>query len=105
MNTEAVVYLLRKTSLTLKDIGKLTPKQFYKLLKELYYQESIDEYRRQHSTASILAAIYNTIPRKSGHKALTAKDFLSGDMPTRDGKKPSLVNELALKKGIILPKK
>lgn len=39
MNTEAIVYLLRKTSLTLKDIGALTPKQFNALLEELYYQE------------------------------------------------------------------
>ncbi len=105
MNTEAVVYLARKLHWTRGEIGELTPKQFNEILKELYYQESIDEYRRQYSTASILAAIYNTIPRKLGHKALTAKDFLSGDMPTRDGKKPSPIDELARKKGIKLPSK
>jgi hypothetical protein len=58
-----------------------------------------------HSVASILAAIYNTIPQKPGHKALTAKDFLSGDMPTREGKRPDTnVEILAQKKGIILPR-
>ena len=105
MNIEAVVYLARKLGWNREEIGKLTPKQFNELLKELYYQESIDEYRRQYSTASILAAIYNTIPRKSGHKALTAKDFLSGDIPTRDGKQPSPIDELARKKGIKIPSK
>ena len=105
MNTEAIVYLLRKTNLTRSEIGKLSPTQFNEILKEVYYQESVDEYRKMHSTASILAAIYNTIPQKSGHKALTAKDFLSGDMPTRDGKQPSPVDELARKKGIKIPTK
>jgi len=105
VNTEAVVYLARKLHWTREEIGKLTPKQFNELLKELCFQESIDEYRRQYSTASILAAIYNTIPRKSGHKPLTAKDFLSGDIPTRDGKQPSPVDELAKKKGIKIPSK
>ena len=104
MNTELFVYLIRKTSLTPLDIGELTPTQLNEMITELYYQEAVDEYRRQYSTASLLAAIYNTIPRKSGHKALTAKDFLAGDMPTRGDKKPSNVDELAIKKGIIIPK-
>lgn len=105
MNTEAIVYLARKLHWTREEIGELTPKQFNELLKELYYQESVEEYRRQYSTASLLAAIYNTIPRKSGHKALTAKDFLQGDMPTRNDKKPSNVDELAIRKGIKIPSK
>ena len=105
MNIEAIVYVARKLHWTREEIGKLTPKQFNELLKELYYQESVDEYRRQHSVASIMAAIYNTIPLKSGHKVLTAKDFLSGDMPTRDGKPKSNVDGLAIKKGIKLPSK
>jgi hypothetical protein len=106
MNTEAIVYLLRKTSLTRTEIGKLKPDQLQAIVKEVYYQESVDEYRKAHSIASILAAIYNTIPRKAGHKALTAKDFLDGDMPTRDGKRPdSNVEILAKQKGIILPSK
>ena len=105
MTIELVVYLLRKTNLTRSEIGKLTPAQFNAILKEVSYQESVDNYRNQYSIASLLAAIYNTIPQKSGHKALAAKDFLSGDMPTRDGKQPSPVDELARRKGIKLPSK
>ena len=106
MNTEAIVYLLRKTSLTRSEIGKLKPDQLNAIIKEVSFQESVDEYRKMHSVASILAAIYNTIPQKPGHKALTAKDFLAGDMPTREGKRPDTnVEILAKRKGIILPSK
>ena len=106
MTTEAIVYLLRKTSLTRSEIGKLKTDQLNAIVKEVYYQESVDEYRKMHSVASILAAIYNTIPQKPGHKALTAKDFLNGDMPTREGKRPDTnVDILAKQKGIILPSK
>jgi len=106
VNTEAICYLLRKTSLTRSEIGKLKPDQLNAIIKEVSFQESIEEYRRQHGLASILAAIYNTIPRKSGHKTLMAKDFLSGDMPTREGKRPyTNVDILAKQKGIILPSK
>jgi len=105
MNTEAIVYLLRKTSLTRSEIGKLKPDQLNAIIKEVYFQESVDEYRKMYSVASILAAIYNTIPRKSGHKALTAKDFLSGDMPTKDKRPDTNIEILAKQKGIILPNK
>jgi hypothetical protein len=106
VNTESIVYLLRKTSLTRSEIGKLKPDQLQAIVKEVYFQESVDEYRKMHSVASILAAIYNTIPQKPGHKALTAKDFLTGDMPTREGKRPdSNIEILAKQKGIILPSK
>jgi len=106
MNTESIVYLLRKTSLTRTEIGKLKPDQFNAIVNEVYFQESVDEWCKMHSVASILAAIYNTIPQKPGHKALTAKDFLQGDMPTRGGKRPdSNVDILAKQKGIILPSK
>lgn len=105
MNTEAIVYLLRKTSLTRSEIGKLKPDQLNTIVKEVYFQESVEEYRRIHEVASILAAIYNTIPRKN-RKALTANDFLKGDMPTREGKRPDInVEILAKQKGIILPSK
>jgi hypothetical protein len=105
VNIEAVVYIARKLHWTRSEIGSLTPHQFNELLKELYFQESVEEYRKAHTTASILAAIYNTIPRKAGYVPLQAKDFLSGDMPTRDGKPPSPVDELAKKKGIKIPSK
>ena len=106
MNTEGVVYIARKLGWDRKTIGSLTPGQLNAIIKEVVYQESVDEYRHSHEIASLLAAIYNTIPQKSGHKALTAKDFLSGDMPTREGKKPDTELEiLAQKKGIKLPSK
>ncbi len=102
MNTEAICYLLRKTSLTRSEIGKLKPDQLNAIVKEVSFQESVDEYRKMHSVASILAAIYNTIPRKN-RKALTANDFLKGDMPTRKVRETETLEILAQKKGIILP--
>ncbi len=105
LNTEVICYLLRKTSLTRTEIGKLKPVQLNAIIKEVYYQENVDEYRKQYGIASILAAIYNTIPRKS-HRALTAKEFLSSDMPSREGKRPDAnIEILAKQKGIILPNK
>ena len=105
MNNEAICYLLRKTSLNRTEIGKLKPDQLQAIVKEVYYQEAVESYREAHATASILAAIYNTIPRKS-HKALKAKDFLTGEMPTREPKKPEInIDILAKQKGIILPSK
>ena len=104
MNTEIIVYLLRTTSLTRSEIGKLSPDQLNAIIKEVYYQESVDEYRRQHSIATILAAIYNTIPRKRGSKVLKASDFLSGEMPTRN-KPQNELEQLASKHNVKLPTK
>ena len=103
MTTDAIVYLLRKTSLTRTEIGKLTPNQFNDIIKEVGYQESIDEYRHQHSVASIMAAIYNTIPRKRGSKIFKASDFL-GDMPERNPQVDSL-ETMANQRGVKLPTK
>ena len=105
MNTEAVVYIARKLHWTRAEIGQLSPVQFNELLNELYYQELIDEYRRQHSIASLLAAIYNTIPRKRGSKVLKASDFLSGEMPERNPKPQDSLDKMAKDKGIKLPSK
>ena len=105
MNTEAICYLLRKTNLTREAIGKLTSAQFQEILKETYYQEATDEYRRQHSVASLLAAIYNTIPRKRGSKVLKASDFLKGDMPERNPKPQDSLDKMAEDRGIKLPTK
>jgi hypothetical protein len=101
---EHIVYLLRKTNLTREDIGKLTPVQFSEILKEVYYQESVDNYRQQHSVASLLAAIYNTIPRKRGSKVYKASDFLNGEMPERNAKQDS-VDDIAKERGIRMPSK
>jgi len=99
------VYLLRKTSLTREAIGKLSPKQFKEILKEVYYQESVEIYREQHSVASLLAAIYNTIPRKRGSKIFKASDFLSGDMPEHHSKPQDSIDKMAEERGIKLPTK
>lgn len=103
MTTEQIVYLLRKTSLTRVEIGKLTPGQFQEIIKEVYFQESVEEWRRQYAIASLLAAIYNTIPRKRGSKSCKASDFLSGEMPTRNSE--NTLEKLAEEKGIRLPTK
>ncbi len=103
MNTEAIVYLARKLHWTRGEIGKLTLKQFIAIYKELYYQESVDAYREQHSLASILAAIYNTIPRKRGSKTFKASDFLSGSMPERQPQPQVSLEKMAEDKGIKLP--
>ena len=104
MNAE-IVYLLRKTNLTLRDIGKLTPSQFNEIIKEVGYQESVDTYREQHSVASLLAAIYNTIPRRRGSKVYQASDFLSGEMPIRNPKPQDSLDKIAEDRGIKLPSK
>ncbi len=105
MNTEAIIYLARKLHWTREQIGTLTPLQFNELLKEVYYQESVDIYRNQHSVASILAAIYNTIPRKRGSKVYQATDFLKGDMPERTHKPQDTIDKMAEDRGIKLPSK
>ena len=104
MNTETIVYLARKLKWTRTEIGQLSPQQFNELLKEVSFQESVDEYRRQHGLATILAAIYNTIPRKRGSKVLKASDFLSGEMPTRN-KPQNELEQLASKHNVKLPTK
>ena len=103
MNTEQVVYIARKLHWSRAEIGQLSPKQFNELLTELYYQESVDEWRKMHSVANILAAIYNTIPRKKGSQPVKAKDFLSTELPDRHIKQEKTVDQMAEDKGIKLP--
>ena len=103
-NTEAVVYIARKLHWTRAEIGQLSPIQFNEILKELYYQESVDEWRKMHTVATILAAIYNTIPRKN-RGALKAGDFLNGGIPQREVKRADSLDKLAADRDIRLPKK
>ncbi len=103
MNTEAVVFIARKLGWSREEIGALTPQQFVGIYNELAYQESVDVYRQQYSVASILAAIYNTIPRKRGGKTFKASDVFKGEMPARNPKIASL-DKMAEDKGIKLPK-
>ncbi len=102
--TEGIVYLARKLHWSRAEIGQLSPLQFREILKEISYQESVDEYRRQYSVASILAAVYNTIPRKRGSKTFKASDFLQGNMPERHPQPPVSLEKMAEDKGIKLPK-
>jgi len=101
---EAVVYLARKLHWTRKEIGELTPKQCNDIMKELQFQESQEQYRQDHAVASILAAIYNTIPTKS-HRTYKPKDFLGGTEPQRQIKEQKSLKELAKEKGIQMPPK
>jgi len=105
VNTEAIVYIARKLGWSRREIGDLTPQQFVDILKELSYQESLEDYRTQHNVASILAAIYNTIPRKKGSKTFKASDFI-GESPQRNATpKENSIELLAKRRGIKLPSK
>ena len=105
MNTESIIYIARKLKWSRAEIGQLSPVQFNNLLNELYFQESVDEWRKMHSVATLLAAIYNTIPRKKGSRPVKAKDFLSSEMPERHHKQEKTVDQMAEDKGIKLPNK
>ena len=99
---EAIVYLARKLHWSRKEIGELTPQQFNELMEELQFQESQEQYRQDHAVASILAAIYNTIPRK-GHKTFRPRDFLSRAEPKREIVTEKSLEDLAREKGIQIP--
>ena len=104
MNTESIVYMARRLHWTRDEIGKLTPAQFNEILRELTFQDSVDTYRGLHSVASIIAAIYNTIPRRRGSKTYKAIDFLTAEMPQRNVKADTL-ESMAKQHDITLPSK
>jgi len=105
-----VVYLLRKTSMTLAEIRSLSPPQFREIIEEVYFQEAVAEHKTAYYLANILAAITNTVPRK-GNRTYKAADFLAGKEPRRVGDKGASVNvreeleALAKKFNIRLPAK
>jgi hypothetical protein len=105
LDTEQIVYLLRKTTLTRPEIGKLTPAQANEILREVYYQESMDAYNARYTAASVIAAIYNTIPRKRGSKSYKAEDLLQGGPPERGPKPQSSIAQIAQARGVRLPSK
>ena len=82
MNTEAIVYLARKLHWSLGDIGKLSPTQFGMIYDEVRFQEETEHYRTNYAIASVLAAIYNTIPRTSG-KVFSPEEFITLAPPRR----------------------
>jgi len=78
-----IAYLLRKTNMTRRDIGRLKPSQFIDLLTEVHYQEAMEDYHTDARLANLLAAIANSVPRKPP-KTYRVSDFL-GTMPQRVG--------------------
>lgn len=99
---EAIVYLARKLHWSRKEIGELTPTQFNELMEELQFQEAQEQYRQDYNTASILAAIANTVPTKS-RRTYKPKDFLGRAEPQRQIVKGRSLEELAKEKGIKMP--
>ncbi len=80
---QGVAYLLRKTSLTLAEIREgLDIGQFQELFAEVAYQEAVDDYQQASYMANLLAAIANTVPRKS-QKTYDAAYFLKDTKPPR----------------------
>lgn len=98
MNNEAVIYVARKLHWSRKEIGKLTPAQLGAVLEELQFQEAQEQYREDYAMASILAAIYNTIPSKSRH-VHKPREFLASPEPKRKVE----LKEAAKKEGIKIP--
>ena len=104
---EMVVFIARKLGWNLESIGKLNPSQFVSLYNELVFQESVDIWERQHNLATLLSAIYNTIPRSRGSKTFETKDFYDTPRPARGGEDRKIMSEIdkqAEKIGIKLPK-
>lgn len=102
-SNDIVVYIARKLHWPRETIGKLSPAQLIVTFNHLQQQESQEEYNKNYRTASLMAAIYNTIPRKRGSKVFTPKDFL----PEREqggGKSQNNLEKMASEKGIIMPK-
>jgi len=67
---------------------KLLPDDFWSLSWGEYYRMVRGYHRRAelsaHKDANILAAIYNTIPRKKGSQPYTADDFLAKNRKGQD---------------------
>jgi len=105
-NLPEIAYLVRKTSLTLEQIGKLDREQFAAIFEEVQFQENQAEWVQANYLANIVAAIANTVPRRS-KRVYKAKDFLEISMPTRGGERKVQedLSELAKKFGIKLPGK
>ena len=103
----AIAYLLRKTSMTRTEVMELTIKELRGLLAEVQFQDAVQEYQENMRLAHLLAAIANTVPRKTP-KTYKATDFLKGSPPRRRGKnvagdEKENLQALAKRFGIKLP--
>ena len=101
---EMVIFLSRKLHWNKQEIGSLTLAQFFAVYNELAYQESLDRWEAQTNLATLLAAIYNTIPRSRGAKAFTSEDFYKARKPGRISQHPETNDSLIGEIGIRLPK-
>ncbi len=105
MSTEAIVYLLRKTNLTRSEMGKLSLSQFNEILKEVYFQESVDRWERIHELSILLSTIHNAPIQVKHPKFSKEEDYFKGDIPVRNPKPQDSLDKMAADKGIKLPSK
>ena len=99
-----IIFLSRKLHWTRREIGSLTPAQFITIYNELTYQESLDKWEAQTNLATLLAAIYNTIPRAKGSRPFTTEDFYRAKRPERISQHLEIKDGMIEELGIRLPK-
>ncbi len=100
---QIIVYLLRKTNLTHKEItGEFDWAQIVSIYNECRFQESLDDWKLTHNAASIMTMIANVNKGKHG-RAYHTKDFIA-DPPQREGVKEELP-ALAESMGLRVPSK
>jgi hypothetical protein len=99
---ESIVYVLRKTSLTLNDIGELSPEQFKDLYRELLQQESEERFDRYSFYNVLLSTIHNAPISKP--RIMNQNEFYQLREPHKVEKPKNTLKDLAQKKGIKLPK-
>lgn len=105
---QGVAYLLRKTSMTLTEIRGMDKDGYREMVEEVLFQESTEIYTTALYVGNILAAILNTVPRKT-NKTYQASDFLNIKEPRRVGPDGVILNDkeqlelLAKRFGIKLP--
>jgi len=101
---EMIIFLSRKLHWTKQEIGSLTLAQFFAVYNELAYQELLDKWEAQTNLATLLAAIYNTIPRGRGSRPFTVEDFCKTRKPERISQYPETKDSMIEEIGIRLPK-
>jgi len=102
LNTEQLVYIVRKTSLTLEDIGKFSPRQAIDFFKELLQQEQEDKYELYTILNTLLSVIHNAPISKP--RIMKPNDFYQIKRHKRQEIQKDLLTSLCEKKGIKLPK-
>lgn len=98
---EIVCFLLRKTSLTLTEIGKLGILQVMKIYNEVMLQENQERWESQYNLAYLVSHIHNAMPRGRNSKIWKVEDFYN--IPRPSHKKEIVKDNLAEKLGIKMP--